>query len=254
MGSNVGQFLQALGKFHAKNPLPPRLLGIQNAQNYDLASSPFRDLQLGPEPATISIAGKPINIFILFSAVLARGGSTTVCPHPPFISPNWRCSQLTANNAWHTLLPQFGLQNEQHHTLDGSLVSVSNLLRHHYNLIFVPFEEIYLRNMQEKSQAMRQINASQPPPRGLSNPNPPFPQGPQTVSLPRNSSVDPTSADTDQDHSMKRKLEFDESDGKRARQKTGAFYFIFFQASRLYTFSNRTIWSWFRKPVLFPSM
>ncbi|KAK7463735.1 hypothetical protein VKT23_007075 [Stygiomarasmius scandens] len=77
--------------------------------------------------------------------------------------------------------------------------------------------------MQEKSQAMRQINASQPPPRGLSNPNPPFPQGPQTVSLPRGPSVDPTSADTDQDHSMKRKLDFDESDGKRARQKTEPF-------------------------------
>ncbi|THU91762.1 hypothetical protein K435DRAFT_840873 [Dendrothele bispora CBS 962.96] len=226
--------VQALAMFHAKRntPLPPGLLGFPSP-DYDPTTSPFKDLQPGPEVGSIHIAGKHINIYTLFSAVLSRGGATV----------------LTTNDAWSILLPQFDLP-DQHQTPDGSLVNVAQLLRHHYNLIFVPFEDIYRRNLHEKAQAMRQMNASSQPlrpgqsnmpiPRGpnghlaQSTPNPNLmPPGPQTISsasmprgpsLPRDPSVDRTPTDYEQDlHSAKRKLEFDESDGKRVRQKTEPF-------------------------------
>ncbi|THV06922.1 hypothetical protein K435DRAFT_417179 [Dendrothele bispora CBS 962.96] len=115
-----------------KTPLPPPLLGI-SSPNYDHSISPFKDIQLGPQLCTICVAGKPINMFALFAAVLARGGGAV----------------LTNNNTWSTLLPSFCLC-EHYLAPDGrSMIHVPKLLRHHYNLIFSPIEHLYLRQTKE---------------------------------------------------------------------------------------------------------
>ncbi|KAF5375068.1 hypothetical protein D9758_000135 [Tetrapyrgos nigripes] len=187
MSSRPSQnFAAALGALHTRRntPLPPALLGVPSPQ-YDPATSPFKDIPIGPEPATILLADKSVNIYVLFSTVLARGGAAA----------------LTNNNAWNIILPQLGLP-EHHSAPDGSLVSVSQLVQHYYSLIFLPFEELYRRNVRDKSQTMRQTTASAPPTMA----RPPFAG---SIEVPEG----------DQE-SMKRKLEFEESGGKRARQRT----------------------------------
>jgi len=76
---HILKILQILTTIHRKRntPLPPALLGIPSP-NYDPATSPFKDIQLGPTPGTIRVADKPINIYALFAAVLSHGGAATV--------------------------------------------------------------------------------------------------------------------------------------------------------------------------------
>ncbi|KAK7438431.1 hypothetical protein VKT23_018044 [Stygiomarasmius scandens] len=76
---HILKILQILNAIHRKRntPLPPALLGIPSP-NYDPATSPFKDIQLGPTPGTVHVADKPINIYALFAAVLSRGGAATV--------------------------------------------------------------------------------------------------------------------------------------------------------------------------------
>ncbi|KAK1223825.1 hypothetical protein PQX77_013349 [Marasmius sp. AFHP31] len=234
-------FLQSLASFMVKQntPLPPQLTGV-TVPNYDPTTSMFHEIEPSQEPGSFRIAGKDVDLLRLWGTVNQRGGST----------------MITNNNLWPSFLPLFDLP-EHYPSSDGtSMVPVAQSLQQHYNLIFGSFEEFYRKNSLEKQRmqahAMRQMNGTgQLPatptrpgpsnpmqqmargPLGGVNPNSPsnvsFPQTtpgtPQNMKGPMDSFMEGSASEDSQ--GLKRKLESEELDGKRVRQRTESLDAVF---------------------------
>ncbi|KAJ7107628.1 hypothetical protein C8R43DRAFT_1243642 [Mycena crocata] len=231
-------FLNGLARIMASRntPLPPALTGIETP-TYDPNTTQWKIL----EPADVGafrLAGRDIDLFKLWGLVFQNGGGT----------------QLSRDNGWQLMLPHFDLPEE--YPLPNGSTSVAQMLAQYYMAILLPFEEVYrnnVQNQQRKAQASRQASSLQGLPQpglqqGLPPTTPTRPDGssPQRVSqtnVPQtparrlssasqgsvqnpsneNTSVNGVSSESialDQEQGIKRKLELEEADNKRARQKT----------------------------------
>ncbi|KAL0575988.1 hypothetical protein V5O48_005988 [Marasmius crinis-equi] len=240
MQERAQSFLQSLASFMVKQntPLPPPLTGVP-VPNYDPTTSVFSEIEPGSEPGSFRLAGKDVDLFRLWGTVIQRGGSAVI----------------TNNNAWSTFLPLFDLP-EHYPSADGtSMMPIAQALQQYYTLLLGVFEEFYRKNTLEKqrmqAQAMRQMNGTgQLPttpnrpgpnpmqqmsrgPLGGVNPNSPsnvsFPQGapgtPQGVKGPMDSFMEGGASEDSQ--GLKRKLESEEHDAKRVRQRTESLDAVF---------------------------
>jgi SWI/SNF chromatin-remodeling complex subunit SWI1 len=75
------QFLVALANIHLarKDPLPPALTGVPYPPGYDPSQSRWKSLEpLQTELGTVVLAGKPVDLYQLWAAVVAVGGWTKV--------------------------------------------------------------------------------------------------------------------------------------------------------------------------------
>ncbi|KAG7099359.1 hypothetical protein E1B28_001215 [Marasmius oreades] len=222
-------FLNGLASFMAKQntPLPPTLTGVP-VPNYDPSTSMFNEIESSAEPGSFRLAGKDVDMFRLWGTVLQRGGS----------------AMITNNNLWTSLLPLFELP-EHYPSIDGSsVVSVAQSLQHFYNLILGAFEDFYRKNTLDKqrmqAQAMRQMNGAGPLPATPTRPGPNpmqmaraahpgvptngsvvFPQNtPGTPQTMKGSEAFVESNSSEDSQALKRKLEPEEHDLKRVRQRT----------------------------------
>ncbi|KAK7058831.1 hypothetical protein VNI00_001455 [Paramarasmius palmivorus] len=237
-------FLAGLANFMMKQntPLPPALTGVPTP-NYDPNTSMFSDLEPSSEPGSFRLAGKDVDLFRLWAMVFQRGGA----------------ANFTNNNMWSSLLPLFDLP-ESFPSLDGNMTSTAQTLQHYYNNVLASFEEYYKRNTIEKQRSLQamKMNGSGGVPGTPSRPGPnpmqiprmgppntpgqaslpsmntsntnggvPFPSGVQQPPGTPQSAKGMTASDNIMDNNasedpqgLKRKLESEEFDGKRVRQKT----------------------------------
>ncbi|KAF7339818.1 hypothetical protein MVEN_01898300 [Mycena venus] len=222
-------FLNGLARIMAQRntPLPPALTGV-DTPTYDPNSSQWKMV----EPAEVGafrLAGRDIELFKLWSMVFQAGGGTA----------------LSRDNSWHLMLPHFDLPEE--YPLSNGQSSVAQMLAQYYMAMLLPFEEVYRNNMQtqqRKAQASRQASLGQAlPPSALPRPDGSASQRVSQTNVPqtparRLSSASQGSAPNqngessqvngqpsdgsplDQEQGIKRKLESEEADNKRVRQKT----------------------------------
>ncbi|KAJ7225717.1 hypothetical protein GGX14DRAFT_640560 [Mycena pura] len=210
-------FLNGLARIMASRgtPLPPALTGV-DTPSYDPATTQWKML----EPADVGafrLAGRDIDMLKLWGLAFQHGGGTA----------------LSRDNGWHLILPHFDLPEE--FPLPNGSNSVAQLLAQYYMAILLPFEEMYrnnIQNQQRKAQASRQANLQAQ----AATPTRPDGTVPQRVNAPttparRLSSASQGSVQNegstennflDQEPGVKRKLESEEADNKRARQKTGS--------------------------------
>ncbi|KAF7306742.1 ARID domain-containing protein [Mycena indigotica] len=184
-------FLVSLAGVMAKRntPLPPALTGVQTP-GYDALSSTWQMLDI-PDVGVIRIAGRDIELLKLWGLVKQSGGG----------------QHLTTQNLWVNILPSFQLTEE---TLPTGL-TVTQTLATYYQNILLPLEEVYRNNMQGKVHGVQRQPLPETPARRLSSASQGSVQNPEG-----------TLENNDQDLGLKRKLESEEGDVKRARQKTGA--------------------------------
>ncbi|KAK7064389.1 hypothetical protein R3P38DRAFT_2824227 [Favolaschia claudopus] len=221
-------FLNTLARIMAQRgtPLPPALSGT-DTPSYDPNTSQWKMV----EPAAIGafrLAGRDIELFKLWSLVFSAGGG----------------SVLSRDNSWHLILPQFDLPEE--YPLPNGQTSVAQVLAQYYMAMLFPFEEIYRSNVQthqRKAQASRQASLGQVlPPSSLPRPDGSTPQRGGPTNLPQTPTRRPSSPSqasasnsgeggpfngqpsdggaVEQEQGIKRKLESEEPDNKRVRQKT----------------------------------
>ncbi|KAJ7492815.1 hypothetical protein FB451DRAFT_1165747 [Mycena latifolia] len=218
-------FLNGLARIMASRgtPLPPALTGIETP-SYDPNNTQWKII----EPADVGafrLAGRDIDLFKLWGLVFQNGGGAA----------------LSRDNGWHLILPHFDLPEE--YPLPHASNSVAQVLAQYYMAILLPFEEVYRNNVQSqqrKAQASRQASLQGLPPTAPARPDGTSPQRvnqpnvPQTParrlsSASQGSSQNPSgemngllsdSNGLDQEQGIKRKLESEEADNKRARQKT----------------------------------
>ncbi|KAJ7139928.1 hypothetical protein C8R44DRAFT_765813 [Mycena epipterygia] len=221
-------FLNGLARIMASRntPLPPALTGIETP-TYDPNATQWRML----EPADVGafrLAGRDIDLFKLWGLVFQNGGGTA----------------LSRDNGWHLILPHFDLPEE--YPLPNGSTSVAQLLAQYYMAILLPFEEVYRSNVQnqrQKAQASRQATLQGLPPTTPARPDGTSPQRVSQTNVPQTparrlssasqGSVQNPSAENgqangipsdsnplDQEQGIKRKLESEEADNKRVRQKT----------------------------------
>ncbi|KAF8213271.1 hypothetical protein K438DRAFT_1915407 [Mycena galopus ATCC 62051] len=219
-------FLNGLARIMTQRgtPLPPALTGT-DTPTYDPTTSKWAMV----EPAEVGafrLAGRDIELFKLWTLVFQAGGGAV----------------LSRDNSWHLILPQFELPEE--YPLPNGQTNVAQMLAQYYMAMLFPFEEVYrnnIQNQQRKAQASRQTSLGQAlPPSALPRPDgsasqrvtqPNVPQTParrlssaSQGSAP-NLSSDGTQAngqpsDGSEEQGIKRKLESEDADNKRARQKT----------------------------------
>ncbi|KAG6842538.1 hypothetical protein C0991_000064 [Blastosporella zonata] len=79
LGQRRQGFLQSLGNVMASlgTPLPPNLTGVPNP-NYDHSSSQWKNLEISSELGTIRLAGRDVGLFPLWGSVFQSGGGQTV--------------------------------------------------------------------------------------------------------------------------------------------------------------------------------
>ncbi|KAJ7786105.1 hypothetical protein B0H16DRAFT_1489168 [Mycena metata] len=218
-------FLNGLARImiSRNTPLPPALTGI-DTPSYDPASTHWKVLE-PVEVGVFRLAGRDIDLFKLWGLVFQNGGGAV----------------LSRDNGWPLLLSHFDLPEE--YPLPNGQTSVAQVLAQYYMAILHPFEEVYrnnLHNQQRKAQASRlqgltpatptrpdgsapqrvsQTNVPQTPVRRLSSASQGSAQNPSSESGQVNG-ISPDGTALDQEQGTKRKLESEEADIKRARQKT----------------------------------
>ncbi|KAJ7042444.1 hypothetical protein C8F04DRAFT_1075940 [Mycena alexandri] len=218
-------FLNGLARIMVSRntPLPPSLTGMETP-SYDPASTHWKVLE-PVEVGVFRLAGREIDLFKLWGLVFQNGGGAA----------------LSRDNGWHLILSQFDLPEE--YPLPNGQTSVAQMLAQYYMAILHPFEEVYrnnIHNQQRKAQASRlqgltpatptrpdgsapqrvsQTNVPQTPARRLSSASQGSAQNPSSENGQANG-ISPDSTALDQEQGIKRKLESEEADIKRARQKT----------------------------------
>ncbi|KAJ6574910.1 hypothetical protein B0H19DRAFT_1126314 [Mycena capillaripes] len=222
-------FLNGLARIMAarNTPLPPALTGI-DTPTFDPNTTQWKIL----EPADVGafrLAGREIDLFKLWGLVFQNGGGTA----------------LSRDNGWQLILPHFDLPEE--YPLPNGSTNVAQMLSQYYMAILFPFEEVYRNNVQTQqrkaAQASRQASMQGLPPTTPTRPDGTASQRASQTNVPqtparRLSSASQGSAPNqssesgqangapsdgsalDQEQGIKRKLESEEADIKRARQKT----------------------------------
>ncbi|KAF7784441.1 transcriptional regulator family: AT-rich interaction region [Agaricus bisporus var. burnettii] len=238
------QFLNGLANVMARRntPLPPSLTGIPSP-NYDPNTSPWSYIEPSNEVGSFRLAGQDVSLFKLWGLVMQHGGAQA----------------LKHNNGWFTIASEFNLPEEFPQVQANGSASVVLMLEQMYTGILFPFEDIYKKNLQEQQRkaqlASRQIPMGQPGqirtmpangpqqgpnqmqrgPVGTMAHTPQAPhqraglnaQVPQhNISLSQSTSQagmasgsEPNLLDSDI-QGIKRKLDIEDPEGKRARQKT----------------------------------
>ncbi|KAJ7102129.1 hypothetical protein B0H15DRAFT_313165 [Mycena belliarum] len=218
-------FLNGLARIMASRgtPLPPALTGTETP-TYDPNTTQWKMLEV-TDMGAFRLAGRDVDLFKLWGLVFQNGGGTAV----------------SRDNGWHSILPHFDLPEE--YPLPHGSTSVAQALAQYYIAILLPFEEVYRNNIQNqhrKAQASRQAGLQGLPPATPARPDGTSPQRAGQTNVPqtptrRLSSASQGSAPTasaeasgllpdsngfDQELGTKRKLESEEHDNKRVRQKT----------------------------------
>ncbi|KAJ6627124.1 hypothetical protein B0H10DRAFT_1995535 [Mycena sp. CBHHK59/15] len=220
-------FLNGLARIMASRntPLPPALTGVETP-TYDPNATQWKMLEPSAEIGAFRLAGRDIDLFKLWGLVFQNGGGTV----------------LSRDDGWHLILPHFDLPEE--YLLPNGTTSVAQRLSQYYMAILLPFEEVYrnnVQNQQRKAQASRQASLQGLPPTTPARPNG-SPQRVSQTNVPQtparrlssasqgsahNPSTDgpinglPDTNVLDQEQQgIKRKLESEDVDSKRARQKT----------------------------------
>ncbi|KAJ7597179.1 hypothetical protein C8J56DRAFT_1011680 [Mycena floridula] len=203
-------FLNALSNIMAKRntPLPPALTGVA-APNYDPATSLFKIIEPSAEVGAFRLAGRDIELFKLWGLVVQNGGAQA----------------LTANKAWNTLLPHFDLPEFYPEPPANGSNSVAHLLQTYYSGILHPFEEMYRKNIQEQQKRAHMAKQSQPGPRSATatSPDNSAPQDRPSSSVPNPTAPDALPSEPnvfEEVQGLKRKMDPDDTDVKRVRQKT----------------------------------
>lgn len=142
-------FLQSLARIMAgrNTPLPPSITGVQVP--YDPATSPWKGLEPASEIGGFRLAGKDVDLFLLYGLVHQAGGA----------------NKVQQQNAWASLLPQFGLPETLPHPQENGDLSTARAIARYYALLLSPFEEAYLTNLKE---AQRHNAMQGRPPQGFS--------------------------------------------------------------------------------------
>ncbi|KAF8078468.1 hypothetical protein FPV67DRAFT_1663206 [Lyophyllum atratum] len=251
-------------------PLPPTLTGV-HTPSYDPNTSKWKSLEPSTEVGFLRLAGKDINLFMLWGSVFQSGGGHAV----------------TANNGWGAVLAQFNLPEEIPQPFPNvGTISVAQTIVQLYMSMLLPFEQWYRSNIQDQQKkalasrqggqqtpvdslghnrlpggsqpgqmqrvpsghSMTSMNLApglMPPVNGSSFPQPPTSlipiQRPGSAapnqgtlgasnsisgSLLLDGQVNGLTSDADvldqEMQGIKRKMEYEEREGKRARQKTGS--------------------------------
>uniref|UniRef100_A0A0W0G2R4 ARID domain-containing protein n=1 Tax=Moniliophthora roreri TaxID=221103 RepID=A0A0W0G2R4_MONRR len=240
-------FLASLASFMMKQntPLPPALTGIP-VQNYDPATSMFNDLEPSSEPGSFRLAGKDVDLFKLWAAVYQRGGSANFTNNnmwssvlslfdlpESFPSPDGSGMTSVAQSLQHYYNMILGSFEEfyKRNTLEKQRSMQAMKMNGPAALPGTPSRP-GPTPMQIPSRMGPPNTPGQPPHPGMNASNPtnggvPFPSGVQpSPGTPQNAKgmsaadgiIDGTGSEDSQ--GLKRKLESEELDGKRARQKT----------------------------------
>lgn len=213
-------------------PLPPFVTGIQAP--FDPMQSRWGSLEPSSEPGGFKLNGKDVDLFKLWHLVMANGGH----------------SKLNRDNSWAMLLSHLGMPEDAMNDV------VVRSLAQHSNVLLLPVEEAYVKNMQQQRMARQQQQQQQFPqsettpsagPSYSSLPPDPTRQSSQPIdqvnhgldntgraaSLPyeqpsqaandhmREESLN-LSASTNMENDLKRKLQEEEA-SKRVRQRTESF-------------------------------
>ncbi|KAJ7071219.1 hypothetical protein C8F01DRAFT_1109570 [Mycena amicta] len=168
------------------SPLPPALTGV-DTPSFDPVTTTWKSLEIA-DVGVVRIAGRDVDLFKLWGLVGRSGGA----------------QQLSRDNAWTNILPHFNLPDEIHPT--GR--PISQILAQFYQAMLLPFEEMYRNNIANQRGVQRQV-LPETPARRLSSASQGSAHNPEG-----------TLENNDQDLGLKRKLESEEADAKRARQKT----------------------------------
>ncbi|KAL1749031.1 hypothetical protein HDZ31DRAFT_28356 [Schizophyllum fasciatum] len=223
------RFLVTLAHFHHQRgaPLPPQLVGIPSP-TFNPQTTIWKQLELSPvEHGALRVGGRDVFLFRLWQVVLNTGGFMTV----------------TAQNLWPRVLQILDVPME----FPGQRSTSGVLLKQYYHAILFPLEELQRSNKNaQAAQSAQTSHSAAPDPMGaiggvpaqngfpdatmspstsLGHTNPSLPPStPQTASvLPLDMPTDPmvdNGALTDT--SLKRKLELEEAEMKRSRQKLGS--------------------------------
>ncbi|KXN89887.1 SWI/SNF chromatin-remodeling complex subunit sol1 [Leucoagaricus sp. SymC.cos] len=233
-------FLNGLANVMAKRntPLPPSLTGVPSP-NYDPNNSPWSYIEPSTEVGSFRLANQDVNLFRLWGLVMQQGGAQV----------------LKANNGWSAICAEFNLPEEFSQMQANGSASVALMLEQMYTAILYPFEDLYKKNIQEQQRkaqmASRQMSMAQPgqmrgmPPNGVQpvpaqmqqmqrGPMPAmgmmgqtmptansthFNPAAHTPQTPHQRPGDPNLLDNDI-QGIKRKLDLEDPEAKRARQKT----------------------------------
>ncbi|KAI0704912.1 hypothetical protein BC835DRAFT_1315745 [Cytidiella melzeri] len=152
-------FLQRLGNLMVSRgtPLPPQLTGVPYPPTVDPSGSPWRTLDVSnSDIGVVRLASRDVDVFRLWLLVQQAGGGVKV----------------NEQGMWPQLLPHFDLP-EQFMQPNGKAQATAAALRHYYNAIIGPFEDLYRKDgpAREQQRALQQsrIPGGMPMP-GVSQP------------------------------------------------------------------------------------
>jgi len=143
-------FLQGLAGLMAKRntPLPPSLTGIPYS-NYDPNNTLWSIIEPSSEIGSFRLAGRDVDLFKLWGLVFQQGGGHMVYFYLVCLILA-KLIQVTANNAWGSILPHFDLPDEFPQMQANNSTSVALMLSQYYMNILFPFEEVYRKNLQDQ--------------------------------------------------------------------------------------------------------
>ncbi|TRM65748.1 hypothetical protein BD626DRAFT_555847 [Schizophyllum amplum] len=222
---NLKRFLMTLAHFHHQRgtPLPPQLTGIPTP-SYNPQNTIWKQVELShTDHGAFRIGGRDINLFKLYQVVTNAGGFALI----------------TTQNLWPRVCKMLDLPLE----IPGSSTTAAVILKQYFNGVLFPFEEFQRANKQAQAaqppqpppiDPMSAIGGVQPQDEFLGMGMGPSasrahagtslpPPTPHMASTP---SLEPPPVDNMMDNGalvdngLKRKLELEEAEMKRSRQKT----------------------------------
>ncbi|KAL1659953.1 hypothetical protein GGF50DRAFT_106961 [Schizophyllum commune] len=226
MAQQHKRFLMTLHQFHINrgNPLPPQLTGIPSP-TFNPQTTIWKQVELCPtEHGAFRVAGKDVPLLRLWQIISQAGGF----------------NHVSAQNLWPRVIQMFDIPPE----MPGTRESAAMVLKSYYNGILAPFEELHRNNKNAQQQLAQPVQPAAPDPmgaiggaqvpnsfpdaamspsasRGRANaslpPSTPQASGPAPLDLPADTMVDNA---PNVDSGLKRKLELEEAEMKRSRQKT----------------------------------
>jgi len=105
------------------------------------------------------LAGRDVDLFLLWAIVIANGGANAVCsPFKYHFCDNIFTrdhKQFTSSGSWARILPHFNLPERfSDAQANGSTSMAFTLSRYYYSILY-PFELLYQRGVQEQQKEMQ---------------------------------------------------------------------------------------------------
>ncbi|KAL9716105.1 hypothetical protein Ac2012v2_000550 [Leucoagaricus gongylophorus] len=191
-------FLNGLASVMAKRntPLPPSLTGVPSP-GYDPASSPWSYIEPSSQIGSFRLANHDVSLFKLWGLAMQYGGAHA----------------LKANNAWPTICAEFNLPQDFSHVQPNGSTSVALMLEQMYTAILYPFEDLYKKNIQDQQRKAQIASRQLPIPQQIQ----------RSIQRPRSAAINPppdSNLLNNDIQPIKRKLDIDDPESKRTRQKT----------------------------------